>query len=226
MEPDLELDAWRRQWRSTGGTVPDLTQRVERETRAMRRLLGGEILVTLVFGGGSAAWAALSRQIDVLVFAVGVWAFIAITWTVSWLLRRGAWAPAAATTTAFLELSILRCRRGRESIVAQGVLYVLILAFDLTWIYDVHARRGPLTPGAFLTSPGVAWVWVLTAALAVVAVRRRQTLGRELANLTSLRQHIEHQPIQGGEVTSWPLPSRSERRSRKTKRRDGASAGS
>ncbi|HEU5256092.1 MAG TPA: sigma-70 family RNA polymerase sigma factor, partial [Vicinamibacterales bacterium] len=41
---------------------------------------------------------------------------------VSFLLRRDAWAPASMTTTAFLDLSILRSRRRREGVVAQAVL--------------------------------------------------------------------------------------------------------
>ena len=135
MEADVELDAWRRHWQSDSRVAPTLKQRVERETRAMRRFVVGEIVVTIVFGGGSLAWAALSLRTDVFVLALGVWAFIAIAWTISFLLRRGAWAPLTSTTMAFVELSILRCRRRRESIIAQAALYVMILGFDLAWIY-------------------------------------------------------------------------------------------
>ena len=107
----------------------------------MRRFVVGEVAVTMVFGGGSLAWRSSPRT-DALVLALGVWAFIAMAWTISFLLRRGAWAPVTATTTAFLELSILRCRRRRESIVAQCVLYALIVGFDLTWITS-RGRRLP-----------------------------------------------------------------------------------
>jgi len=191
MEADVELDAWRRHWQADSRVAPTLKQRVERETRAMRRLVIGEIVVTIVFGGGSLAWAALSLRTDVFILALGVWAFIAIAWMISFLLRRGAWTPVTATTTAFVELSILRCRRRRESIIAQGVLYLMILGFDLTWIYFARgagAERGVMT---FLASREFAWVWAITLVLGVAAVKQRRKLARELENLTDLRRQIE-----------------------------------
>ncbi len=191
MEADVELDAWRRHWQSDLRVAPTLKQRVERETRAMRRLVIGEIVVTIVFGGGSLAWAALSLRPDVFVLALGVWAFIAIAWTISFLLRRGAWTPLTSTTMAFVELSILRCRRRRESIVAQAVLYVMILGFDLAWIYATRPAGSERSVVSFLTSGEIAWVWALTAALGVAAIRQRQKLARELENLTDLRRQTE-----------------------------------
>jgi hypothetical protein len=190
MEADVELDAWRRHWQAESPVLHALKERVEQETRAMRRYVVGESLVTIVFGGGSLAWAALSLRADVLVLALGVWAFIAIAWTISFLLRRGAWMPLSATTTAFMELSILRCRRKREAVVAQAVLYVMILGFDLAWIYFARARDAR-SATAFLTSGEVAWVWGLTLALGFAAVKQRQKLARELEALTNLREQIE-----------------------------------
>lgn len=194
MQADVELDAWRVLWQARAPAMPDVKALVERETRRMRRFVAGEIAVTIVFGGGSLGWAAASRGTDVFVLAIGVWLFIAIAWTLAFLLRRGAWTPAAATTTAYLDLAILRCRRRREAVMAQAVLYTMILGFDLTWIYFSTPPRA--TPGAlaFLTSGAIAWVWVVTAALAVAAVRYRQKLARELEALTGLRREIEAGP--------------------------------
>ncbi len=197
MERDAELEAWRGYWQNASTVPADLQQRVERETRLMRRFVWLEIAVTLVFGAGSIAWAALSRRTDVLVLAIGIWAFIAIAWTIAMLLRRGAWTPVTATTSAFLELSILRCCRRREALIAQVVLYVLILAFDLAWIYFERNQRAPVDPVTFLTSGGVLWVWVITAALAVIAVRHQRKLDRELENLMSLQQQVEGRASRG-----------------------------
>ncbi len=190
MEPDVELDTWRRQWQTESVVPADLKQRVERETRLMRRFVAAEILVTVVIGGGSFAWAALSRRTDTAVLAAGVWVFIAMAWTMSWMLRRGAWTPVSSTTAAFLDLSILRCRRKRDAVAVQSVLYVMILAFDLVWIYFERAQRMPVDPRAFLTTGLVLWGWAITAALGVVAVWQRRKLSRELRNLTSLRQQV------------------------------------
>jgi len=190
MEPDVELDTWRHGWQASAVVPTDLQRRVERETHRMRWFFAGEVAITLAFGGGSLAWAVLSRRTDVSVLAIGIWVFLAIAWTLSLLLRRGAWTPMSTTTTAFLELSILRCRRRRESIVAQAVLYLMILAFDLTWIYLARSPAARPQPLAFLTSGGLVWVWVLTAVLGVLAVWQRGKLDRELQNLTMLRRQI------------------------------------
>ena len=194
MDADLELESWRSQWQAASVVLPDLKGRVERETRAMRRVVVGEIIVTAVFAGGSLVWVVLSRRTDVLVLALGIWVFTAVAWLISFLLRRDAWAPATATPIAFLDLSILRCSRRREGLVAQSVLYAMILAFDLAWIY--FERPAGERPGAvsFLASSGVAWVWVVTAALGAAAARLRKKLARELGTLTRLREELEDRP--------------------------------
>jgi hypothetical protein len=184
---DVELEGWRTQWQTVARPSADLHARVERETRMMRRMLVGELVVTLVLGGGSVTWATLSRRTDALVLALGIWLFIAIAWATSLYLRREVWAPASLTTAAFLELSILRCRRRRQAIVAQAVLYVLILAFDLTWIYQFSRAGDSRDLLSFLTSDVMAWLWLVTVALALAAVRWRQRLTRELEMLVRLR---------------------------------------
>jgi hypothetical protein len=191
MEADLELDSWRRHWQQREVALPDLKDLVERHTRMMRLCVVGEIIVTMVFGGGSLALAALYRRTDLFVLAAGIWVFIAIAWAISYLLRRGAWAPVTATTSAFLDLTILRCRRRRESIAAQCLLYTMILTFDLVWIYFAREFRGADGVLEFLTSGGVVWVWIVTAALGVVALWERRKLGRELEVLTRLRSQID-----------------------------------
>ena len=189
MGADVELESWRRSWRAGTAAVPGLRERVERETRMMRRFVIGEVIITVVFCGGTLAWTLLSRRTDALVFAIGVWCFTAAAWVISYLLRRDAWAPATLTTSAFLDLSILRCRRRREAIVAQAILYVLLLTFDLAWIHA--ARRESSSMIQFLTDPSIAWVWPVTAALAVAAVVQRRRLGRELERLGDLHRQFD-----------------------------------
>jgi hypothetical protein len=75
--------------------------------------------------------------------AIGVWFFIAIAWVISLGLSRDILKPSAATTTAFLDLSIRRCRHRLQALFADAVLFVMILAFDLVWI---SPRYGPWSP--------------------------------------------------------------------------------
>jgi hypothetical protein len=227
MAPDVELESWRRHWQAAGPVPPDLKGRVERETRRMRRFVVTEVIVTIVFGGGSVAWFVLSHRTDARMHAIGIWAFIAAAWTISFLLRRDAWAPAALSTAAFLDLSILRCRRRREAVIAQSVLYAMILAFDLAWIYlgrPEHTSDGVVS---FLTSSGFAWVWLVTAALAVAAVRQRQRLARELETLTKLRRitgdGLGNAEAEGG-IGVWDSRLKTVKRSARKKLRGGLSA--
>jgi hypothetical protein len=187
METDVELETWRRHWQAESSPPLDLRARVERETRLMRWGVVAEVLVTVVYGVGSLGWAVVSGRRDAVVLTVGIWFFIAVAWTISLLLRRGAWAPVTSTTAAFLELSILRCRRKREAVVGMAVLYILILAFDLAWISIVQGRETPSDVWILLTSGGVVWVWPVTLALAAIAVWRRRRLRRELVTLRRLR---------------------------------------
>lgn len=189
MNVDLELESWRHQWQAESAVAADLKARVERETRAMRRAVLGEIIVTVVFCGGAVAWALLSRRADTLVLAIGVCLFTAIAWGISFLMRRDAWAPSTSTSSAFLDLSILRCRRRREALIAESALYVIILGFNLAWIYVDRPESPPVA--TFLAGRDIAWVWAITAALGVAAVRRRARLSRELEALTNLRQRLD-----------------------------------
>jgi hypothetical protein len=190
MERDTELETWRRQWQRDEAIPPDLRQRVERETRNLRRGRYAEIAVTVIMGGGAAGWALVSQRPIVVALAIGVWFFIGVAWVMSIDLRRDILQPSAATTTAFLDLSIHRCRHRLQALAVQGVLYVMILAFDLVWIYHFQAETRPMEPWGFLTSGRVLVVWAVTAGLAAVAVRYRRKLRSELRNLLNLRRQL------------------------------------
>lgn len=189
MEPDTELERWQGEWRAQDMIPTSLARRVERETRRMRWGVAAEIMVTVAMGGGTLGWAILSRRPDVAILAAGVWIIIAVAWTISMLLRRGAWQPAAATTAAFMEISILRCERGLRAIAAQALLFVPILGFDLVWLYFYRDETDVWT---FLTRPAVLLIaWVGTAVAAAWAVWYRRRLRCELENLLRLRRELE-----------------------------------
>src|SRR5262245_10590562 len=104
MELDPELKTWRRQWQTDEVIPPDLRDRVERETRNLRRARYASIAVTLVMGGGSAGWAVVSQRPIAVALAIGVWFFIAVAWVISLGLSRDILKPSADTTAAFLDL--------------------------------------------------------------------------------------------------------------------------
>jgi hypothetical protein len=185
---DSELDAWREQWHAQNALTDDLRRRVEREIRVLRRGLFAAIGVTIVFGLGIPLWALVSRRLDVVVLAAGVWVFIAITWIVSVRLNRDLSRPATATTAAYLEFCIANCRSRRSAIAAAGVLYAVIFTFDLAWIFQTRARPAELSE--FLTSPFMLFAFAVTVVLGVVALRARRRLGRELDTLLKLRKEL------------------------------------
>jgi hypothetical protein len=190
MPADTELETWRRQWQADEVIPADLRRRVDRETRNLRLGRYAEIAVTVVIGGGAAGWAVLSQRPIALALVIGVWFFIAVAWATSIALRRDILKPSAATTSAFLNLSIRRCRRRLVALGAQGVLYVLLLAFDLVWIYHYQTETRPIPVWAFLTSGQMLVVWVVTAVLAAAAVLYRRRLYEELQGLLNLRREL------------------------------------
>ncbi len=144
MKPDLELEDWRAQWRADSRVPAGLRRKVERGTRNLRLLLALEVLVTVGLGGGSALWAAIDRNTELVVLSAAVWLFLGIAWTFAMLNRRGTWSPAAVSTSEFLGLSIRRCRRRLASAMFGAALYFAEMAFCLAWLYWDPARRQPL----------------------------------------------------------------------------------
>jgi hypothetical protein len=185
-EMDLEFARWQRQWRAQETVAPDLAAAVEAGTRSMRRGVVAEIAVTVIMGGGSIAWAVVADRLDVTLLAIAVWIFIAVAWTASLLLRRGAWQPLSATTSAFVEISILRCERKLQAIWIQAALYVVILTFDLVWLYFYREESSVLE--LMTRPPTLVALLVVTPMLAAAAMWFRRRLLRELQNLTELRR--------------------------------------
>lgn len=191
MQPDPELETWRRQWQAHHSVPADLQRRVEHEIRDARRGLMGAIAVTVLFGVWTPLRAFLSGRPDDIVLAIGVWVFIALTWLVSKRITRGASQPAAATTAAFLDFSILSCRRRLAGISAGAVLYVIFLTFIIGLNYLEASRETSVALGAYLTRPRNLVVWGVTAAIGAVALWRRQIHRRELRNLLEIRRRQE-----------------------------------
>jgi hypothetical protein len=178
VKPDLELEAWRAQWRANTEVPADLRRKVARGTRHLRVMLALEVLVTVGIGGGSTVWAAMEPRAEMLVLAGAVWLFLAAAWTFATINRKGTWSPAALTTAEFVDLSIRRCR-GKLAAMRFGVwLYFAEMAFCLTWLYRDPARRTPL--------PAIVFA-VVTPVFLIGIARYRRKARAELSGLLELQ---------------------------------------
>ena len=187
MSLDPELDTWRHQWQVRDAIPADVRRRVERDIRRMRLGFISAMAVTVIFGGGTTAWAVASGEAQIVVVAVATWVLIAATWAVSLMLERGLgqWKPASTTTAAFLDFSIERRVATRRGIVAAAVLYAAFAAFMLAWQFQNAAGEAPTDVWSYLAA---RWMfWTITAVLAVRAVWYWRSLGRELEVLRGLR---------------------------------------
>jgi len=188
MSIDSELELWREQWQSATAVPPDLRRRVERQSRFMKIMLAADVLVTVVIGGGTAAWAVRSPAPDTLLLAVFTWLFIGAAWMFSRHANRGNWSPAAIHTAAFVDLSIRRCRGRLASLQFGACLYVCEMAFCLGWIYH-HAGpdRKPLVTWLLFSSTFIDMVWLGSAAFFAFLFWYRRKKRAELAYLLRLQ---------------------------------------
>jgi hypothetical protein len=193
MSVDAELDVWRREWQSeTAVPAAGLRGKVQRQSRIMRMTLMAEVLVTVVMGGGTTAWAVRSRQPDTMVLAAAVWVFLAAAWTFAIVSRRDCWSPAALNTSAFLDLSIRRCRSAISATTFGTILYFCELLFCLTWVFRHLSQREPIRLEAFLSSGPVAVVWLCTLTYVGFVLWYRRKKRAELSYLLALDGRSEH----------------------------------
>jgi hypothetical protein len=184
MIADNELQAWRDEWTAQPADAPDLTARVKRHSRFMRLMLLAEVLVTFVFGGGTIWLAATSRQADLGVLAGATWVFLAVAWAFGVWNRRGTWRPVALTSSAYLEISIRRCRSAIRAVIFGMMLFVVEMLFCLAWIYN---RTGD---ASFLYSTQMIAVGFATVAFFVGSLVYRTRKKRELASLLQLETSL------------------------------------
>ena len=188
MNLDAELELWRRDWQSETAVPADLRRRVERQSRWMKIGLAGEILVTLVIGGGTIARALRSPAADMWLLAGMTWLFIVAAWTAALRINRGNWSPAALDTAAFVDLSIRRCRARLRALRFGVGLFVCEMAFCLGWIYlDAPQPRVPVGRWLLFGSAGVDIAWIASAAFAIFVICYGRRKRAELEYLVGMR---------------------------------------
>jgi hypothetical protein len=189
---DDELENWRREWRAQPTAPLDLIRRVERQTLYMRLDWAAQILPGII-GVASAIIAAILRSAVWIVLTCGMWLFITVGW---WFMNqnmKGIWSPVAETTSAYVALSIQRCRRKLTSLRFDVVFSVLLTGFSLLMVYEVLASSGALRTSdsrmvmfaAFLLAMGGVGVFLLTR------LSKRRKTESELAYLLELHRRME-----------------------------------
>jgi hypothetical protein len=193
MKSDIELESWRRQWQSQPQVPVDLVRRVERQTVYMRQYRLLEILVTVVMGGGTIVAAAIIRNPNVALLAVGTAIGIALAWRFALKHTRGLWAPSAATTAAYLDLSIRRCHwkvaDARYDSIQAVLLTVFVCIVDYRILVDF---------GKWSSAKDALGLWVLCGILCVLLVSafesRRKKAKAELEYFAKLQAELGEGP--------------------------------
>lgn len=188
MNSDFDLEALREDWQTEDSIPPALRRNVERQSRWMKIGLAGDILVTVVIGGGATAWALLSGQKDAGYVAFGTWMFIAGAWMFVLMINRGLWAPSATDAATFVDLSIRRCQASLAATWFAAMLFVAEMVFGLSWAYthaDLHEFIGRWLLFSFIQ---IDVVWISTVVFAIGILWFRSKKKRELARLLDLRR--------------------------------------
>jgi len=189
---DDELEVWRRQWHSQPAVPIDLIRKVERQTVYMK-LQRLALIIPILLGVGTIVAAIIMKGAPWIFLAVGTWVFIILGLLFQYQNEKGIWTPAAETTSAYLELSIARCRKKLNDIRYTFVfaplltLFVLVVDYQILASYGVVRTREDIAKiaGGFLFAVGVVGVVLL------LMVATRQRVKAELAYLLNLQRQLE-----------------------------------
>jgi hypothetical protein len=181
-----ELDVLQAAWQQpTGAVPPDLRKLVDRRTWLIRLHTAIELLISVIFMGGS-LWLAIAMPgPEFVVLAIAVWIVTLTAMIYSLWNRAGTWQPAAHDTREFLQLSLRRCRAGLRA-VRFGLWLLLAQVLLLgSWHAWYWSRHSPV-PGIRDWLPALCVPVVVLAVLLVLGVRGR----RELRRLESMQRAL------------------------------------
>ena len=188
MNFDSELQEWRRYWHAQPSVPMDLFRKVEEGTTSMRHYRIAEILVTVFMGGGTLAWAVFNPSTNRILLASGTWFAILLAWIYSLRSTRGIWAATAPTTSAYLDLSIRRCRWKVQNARYDTIQGVLLSAFVLVIDYRIISEMRGAAPPIWLF---VGLFVLFSVPLVVFFVSKRRKAEAELTYLLDLQQQMD-----------------------------------
>lgn len=188
-ESDDELREWMADWQAEPEPAPEvrdaIRRRVKRQSLKMALSLAGEGGLTVgllaIVANSAVRWPEpLNLAAMAGLAALILWAMGSGLWY-----RRGTWRPAAETTSAFLDLSILRCRRRLAALRAGWFLLAVELAILVPWLLVLLGGE-PLRDyvGAF------GFLVLLTALVVAFSVIARGRTRRELREMEAARRSL------------------------------------
>jgi len=191
MNGDAELAEWREQWQAETSIPADLKRKVERHSLLMKVGLAGDVLVTLVIGGGTSVWAWRDHDANLVPVAIAAWVFLVLAWVFVLLANRGLWSPSATDAVSFVDLSIRRCRSALATIWFAAALFLAEIVFGLTWSYLHLAQpRAELVAWLLFSSYRIDIVWGITVAFFIGVVWYRRKKSAELVRLLAFANEI------------------------------------
>jgi hypothetical protein len=184
MKLDAELELWREQWQSSSESpvLTGLRKRVARESLYMRIMLMTDILVTAVIGGATLALAIRNPRPATIILAAATWLFITVAWIFGLSYRKDAWSPSASTTSAFLDLSIRRCRGNLRAVAFGAILYVVEMTFCLSRVYRESGS---------LSSTVIIIITLITLIFSALLIMYRKKKLIDLSYLLNLQRDLK-----------------------------------
>ena len=163
------------------GTERLMRAAVTRQSRLMRILLGGEIILTVGVLGWVGYLVAERPTPTMIGWGIAALVHSGLVWGFAMWNRRGVWAPLGESTREYLALALERARR--EAQAARFVIGLMSIE-TLAVIGYVRSVR-PLATG---------WSWLVPAAVIVSAlgwaIHRLVHSGRNIARLRSTAREL------------------------------------
>jgi hypothetical protein len=190
---DDELEVWRRQWRGQPEVPIDLIRKVERQTVYARIGLLLNIVPLSIAIVASVGAFINPNPLSILI-ACGFWFFIFVAWLYGIRNSKGAWAPVAQTTAAYVELSIARSRSYLDSFRFTVVFSILLTVFVLVAVYEGSSSAGRLQTREGYEAVAFSFLWTIGVISFVLFVldRKRRKTKIELAYLLDLQHKLEN----------------------------------
>jgi hypothetical protein len=190
MNAPQDLDQMKQHWQAQSAAGPDvaaLRKRVAADNRSHSRtlvLVGVATLLVLALTFGYAWRSARAAAWFSFVFTA---AFAALVWVVALWLSRGTWRPRDESTSAYLDVSIRRCRSVMLAAPVGVVLYIGGLAGSLVSkhrLLDVEWSQLLEAPAMILAG------WIGAPVYALGMLWNAQRHRKRLATLLDLKRQL------------------------------------